>query len=101
MNESDFEQAEMLRLGTQKTDCLKAEAKEMQTTELTVLNTSADQKGSDSKEKSSDTKEFKKEKQFNDINLLENSVSFQEEESSSNRLEGTSMTSSMKRMMTA
>ena len=101
MNESDFEQAEMLRLGTQKTDCLKAEAKEMQTTELTVLNTSADQKGSDSKEKSSDTKEFKNEKQFNDINLLENSVSFQEEESNSNRLEGTSMTSSMKRMMTA
>ena len=101
MNESDFEQAEMLRLGTQKTDCLKAEAKEMQTTELTVLNTSADQKGSDSKEKSSETKESKKEKQFNDINLLENSASFQEEESSMKRLEGSSMTSSMKRMMTA
>ena len=47
----------------------------MQTTELTVLNTSADQKGSDSKEKSSETKELKKEEQINDLNLLENSAS--------------------------
>ena len=39
----------MLRLGTQKTE-FKAEAKEMQTTELTILNTSVDQKGSEKKE---------------------------------------------------
>ena len=49
----------MLRLGTEKTDGLKAEAKEMQTTELTILNTSNDQKGSDSKE-------TKIQNQFND-----------------------------------
>ena len=80
MNESDFEQAEMLRLGTQKTDCLKTEAKELQTTELTVLNTSADQKDKDAKENNSETEESKEEKQFKDINLLENSALCQEEE---------------------
>ena len=54
----------MLRLGTQRTE-FKAEAKEMQTTELTILNTSLDHKGSDKKEiknedQPTDTELFKK-----------------------------------------
>ena len=83
----------MLRLGTQKTE-FKAEAKEMQTTELTILNTSLDQKGSDKKE-------IKNGDQQTDTELFKKSVELHKDEESSNKLEGLSMTSSVMKMMTA
>ena len=83
----------MLRLGTQKTE-FKAEAKEMQTTELTILNTSVDQKGSE-------RKEAKIEDQPAEPELFKKSADIQDDEPSSNRLEGLSMTSSVMKMMTA